>query len=101
MNSLLAIFLIITLGYFLGSVSVKGLSLGTSGILIIALVFGHFGVEIPAIVKNFGLALFVGTVGMIAGPVFFRNFKKACTPSSPSAFSSSCAAAGSRCCWQS
>ena len=30
MNSLLAIFLIITLGYFLGSVSVKGLSLGTS-----------------------------------------------------------------------
>ena len=76
MNSLLAIFLIITLGYFLGSVSVKGLSLGTSGILIIALVFGHFGVEIPAIVKNFGLALFVGTVGMIAGPVFFRNFKK-------------------------
>ena len=76
MNSLLAIFLILLLGYLLGSVSVKGMSLGTSGILLVALVFGHFGVVIPAVVKNFGLAIFVGSVGMIAGPVFFRNFKK-------------------------
>lgn len=76
MNHLLAIFLILLLGYLLGSVSVKGMSLGTSGILLVALVFGHFGIEIPAVVKNFGLAIFVGSVGMIAGPVFFRNFKK-------------------------
>lgn len=76
MNSLLAIFLILLLGYLLGSISVKGMSLGTSAILLVALVFGHFGVEIPAVVKNFGLAIFVGSVGMIAGPVFFRNFKK-------------------------
>ena len=76
MNSLLAIFLILLLGYLLGSVTVKGMSLGTSAILLVALVFGHFGVEIPAVVKNFGLAIFVGSVGMIAGPVFFRNFKK-------------------------
>ncbi len=76
MNSLLAIFLIAVFGYLLGSVKIKGLSLGTSGVLLIALVFGHFGVEIPAIVRNFGLAVFVGSVGMIAGPVFFRNFKK-------------------------
>ena len=76
MNSLLAIFLIIVLGYLLGSVSVKGLSLGTSGILLVALVFGHFGVVIPPVVKNTGLAFFVSSVGMIAGPVFFRNFRK-------------------------
>ena len=76
MNSLLAIFLILLLGYLLGAVSIKGMSLGTSGILLVALVFGHFGVAIPAVVKNFGLAIFVGSVGMIAGPVFFRNFKK-------------------------
>lgn len=76
MNSLLAIFLILLLGYLLGAVSIKGMSLGTSGILLVALVFGHFGVTIPAVVKNFGLAIFVGSVGMIAGPVFFRNFKK-------------------------
>lgn len=76
MNSLLAIFLIAVLGYLLGAISIKGLSLGTSGVLLVALVFGHFGVEIPAIVRNLGLAIFVGSVGMIAGPVFFRNFKK-------------------------
>lgn len=76
MNSLLSIFLIAVLGYLLGAIPIKGLSLGTSGVLLVALVFGHFGVEIPAIVRNFGLAVFVGSVGMIAGPVFFRNFKK-------------------------
>lgn len=76
MDSLLAIFVIIVIGYFLGAISIKGLSLGTSGVLLVALVFGHFGVEIPSVVRNFGLAIFVGTVGMIAGPVFFRNFKK-------------------------
>ncbi len=76
MDSFLAIFLILLLGYLLGSVKIKGLSLGTSGILLVALVFGHFGVEIPSVVRNFGLAIFVGSVGMIAGPVFFRNFKK-------------------------
>lgn len=76
MNTLLAVFLIVVLGYLLGAVSIKGLSLGTSGILLVALIFGHFGVEIPAIIKNYGLAIFVGSVGLIAGPVFFRNFKK-------------------------
>lgn len=76
MSSLLALFLIAAIGYLLGSVSVKGLSLGTSGVLLTALVFGHFGVEVPAVVKNYGLAVFVAAVGMIAGPVFFRNFKK-------------------------
>jgi putative transport protein len=76
MSSLLAIFVITALGYLLGSLKIKGLSLGTSGILLVALVFGHYGIEIPAVVKNFGLAIFVGSVGMIAGPVFFRNFRK-------------------------
>lgn len=75
MQTILYIFIIAALGYLLGSISVKGLSLGTSGVLLVALVFGHFGVEIPSIIRNFGLALFVGSVGMIAGPVFFRNFK--------------------------
>jgi putative transport protein len=70
------IFLIAALGYLLGSITVKGMSLGTSGVLLVALVFGHFGVEIPGVVRNYGLVLFVGSVGLIAGPVFFRNFKQ-------------------------
>ena len=75
MNSLLAVFLIAALGYYIGGIRIKGIELGTAGVLLVALVFGHFGVEIPSIIRNFGLALFVCSVGFIAGPKFFRDFK--------------------------
>ena len=75
MNTLLAICLIAALGYFVGGIKIKGIELGTAGVLLVALVFGHFGVEIPSIVRNLGLVLFVGSVGFIAGPKFFRDFK--------------------------
>lgn len=76
MNTLTVVFLVLALGYLLGRVTVKGLNLGTSAIIIVALVFGHFGYSVPKEIQNFGLALFVTAVGFIAGPVFFRNFKK-------------------------
>jgi putative transport protein len=75
MNDILIIFLIAFLGYILGSVKFKGLQLGTSGILLVALIFGHFGFEVATVVKNFGLICFVASVGFIAGPIFFNNFK--------------------------
>jgi len=75
-NELVIVFCIAALGYLLGSISIKGLNLGTSGILIVALVFGHFGLLVPAALKNMGLICFVTAVGFIAGPGFFRNFKK-------------------------
>lgn len=75
-NELVIVFCIAALGYLLGSVSIKGLNLGTSGILIIALVFGHFNLLVPGVLKNIGLICFVTAVGFIAGPGFFRNFKK-------------------------
>ena len=75
-NPLLIVFAIAVLGYALGSISIKGLSLGTSGILLVALVFGHFDLQVPGILKNIGLVSFVTAVGFIAGPGFFRNFKK-------------------------
>lgn len=68
--------LIGTLGYALGRIHLCGLSLGTSGILMIALLFGHFGLMVPAIVRNLGLIVFVTAVGLIAGPVFFQSFKQ-------------------------
>jgi putative transport protein len=76
MSSLLIVFIIAALGYLVGSVKIAGLQLGTSGVLLVALVFGHFGHIVPALVKDLGLACFVGAVGFIAGPVFFRGFKK-------------------------
>ena len=75
-SEIMVIFCIAALGYLLGSISIKGLSLGTSGILLVALIFGHFGLIVPGIVKNIGLISFVTSVGFIAGPGFFRNFKK-------------------------
>ena len=74
-NPLLLLFLIMALGYALGRIRVSGISLGAAGILIVALIFGHFGFEVPSIVQNIGLAAFVTAVGFIAGPGFFENFK--------------------------
>lgn len=75
-SDIMIIFAIAVLGYLLGSVTIKGLSLGTSGILLVALVFGHFELTVPKIVQDIGLVSFVTAVGFIAGPGFFRNFKK-------------------------
>ena len=72
----MTLFIIATLGYMLGRIKIFGLNFGTSGVILVALVFGHFGFEVPAIVKDLGLVLFVGSVGLIAGPIFFAGFKK-------------------------
>lgn len=74
-NSIVTISIICALGLGLGSFRIKGISLGTAGILIIALIFGHFQVQVPSIVQNLGLAIFVSAVGFIAGPNFFSIFK--------------------------
>lgn len=75
-SPIVIVFAIAALGYLVGSVQIKGLCLGTSGILLVALVFGHFGLMAPDVLKNIGLICFVTAVGFIAGPTFFRNFKK-------------------------
>jgi len=76
MNSFMILFSIMALGYLLGRVRFFGIGLGTSALLIIALFFGHFGLQLPSIIRNMGLICFVTAVGFIAGPTFFRNFKR-------------------------
>lgn len=76
LNDLMAIALVMAAGYLLGRVTIKGLSFGTAGVLIAALIFGHFGYVVPSLIKNLGLICFVTSVGIIAGPTFFENFKK-------------------------
>lgn len=75
-SEIMIVFSVAVLGYLLGSVHIKGLCLGTSGILIVALVFGHFGMTISKTVQDLGLISFVTAVGFIAGPGFFRSFNK-------------------------
>ena len=86
------VFAIAGLGYLLGRITIKGVSLGTAGVFIVALLFGAllynplaeqlkvsgttYVTNALKIVENLGLILFVTSVGFIAGPNFFGDFKK-------------------------
>ena len=69
-SSYFSLFLIVALGFMLGRIKIKGLSLDVSAVIFIALLFGHFGVIIPKELGNFGLVLFIFTIGIQAGPGF-------------------------------
>jgi len=62
-----------------GGIKIRGIELGTAGVLLVALVFGHFGIVAPSVIKDMGLVCFVTSVGFVAGPKFFRNFKQNAT----------------------
>lgn len=75
-SSYFALFLIITLGFLFGKISIKGISLDISAVIFVALVFGHYGVVIPKDFQKMGLVLFLFTIGIQAGPGFFESFKQ-------------------------
>ena len=94
-----SILAIAAVGYLLGKVTIKGVNLGTAGVFLVAILVGwlctlnfkeipllgnfHVASEADSVVKTFkstiqntGLILFVGAVGFIAGPNFFKDLKK-------------------------
>lgn len=71
-----ALFLIIAIGIIVGKFKIKGISLDLSAVIFVALVFGHFGIQVPPIFQKIGLLLFIYSVGIQAGPGFFDSFKK-------------------------
>ena len=93
---LFVIFSVLLLGYLLGRITIKGISLGDAGVFIIALFVGALCFNVDeagallfnasakpydfntglSIVEALGLVLFVTSVGYIAGPKFFGNFKR-------------------------
>lgn len=75
MKEALMLFAIIASGYLLGSINIKGIKLGCAGVLIMGLVFGHFGVTLDESMFTFGLVCTVCSIGFLAGPGFFANFK--------------------------
>ncbi|MGL4992937.1 MAG: aspartate:alanine exchanger family transporter [Bacteroidales bacterium] len=70
-----ALFVIIALGFMLGRVSIGGISLDVSAVIFSALLFGHFGVIVPKELGDFGMVLFIFTIGVQAGPGFFESFR--------------------------
>lgn len=79
-HSVLILSLVITLGIILGKIKVAGVSLGVTWILFVGIVFGHFNMNLNEhllhFLKEFGLILFVYSIGLQVGPGFFSAFKK-------------------------
>lgn len=73
MSPILILFIVVATGLAVGRFAVRGVSLGTSAILFVALVAGHFGMRIPEGFGTLGLSVFVFCVGISAGPTFFRS----------------------------
>jgi putative transport protein len=79
-HSIFILALVITLGLLLGRIKVKNISLGLTWVLIVGIVFGYFNlnlnVELLHFLREFGLVLFVYSLGLQVGPGFFASFKK-------------------------
>ncbi len=79
-SAILIMAVIIGSGLFLGKFKIKGVSLGTTWILFMGILLGHFGLRVnPAMlsfIKDFGLILFVFAIGLQVGPGFFHSFRK-------------------------
>ena len=70
----------VALGVLLSRIKICGVSLGVTWILFVGIVAGHFGLAVEHnilhFIKEFGLILFVYSVGLQVGPGFFSSFKK-------------------------
>ena len=79
-HSILLLSFVIAAGIQLGKIKVFGVSLGITLVLFVWIILGHFGFTINHNVihffKEFGLILFVYSVGMQVGPGFFSSFKQ-------------------------
>ena len=79
-QAILIISLICAVGLALGKVKIAGVSLGISFVFFAGIIAGHFGIQINSdmllMIQNFGLILFIYSLGVQVGPGFFSAFKK-------------------------
>lgn len=79
-QSVLVLSLVISVGIILSRIKIKGISLGITWILFSGIIFSNLGFlpskDILHFVKEFGLILFVYSIGLQVGPGFFSSFKK-------------------------
>jgi putative transport protein len=79
-HTILIYSMIIVVGVFLGKLKLFGISLGITFVLFAGLAAGHFGLSanhlVIEFVKDFGLILFVFSIGLQVGPGFFSSFRK-------------------------
>lgn len=79
-QSLIVLFMAISVGFFVGKIKFGNVSLGVSAVMFVGLFLGHLGftmnTELLQFVREFGLILFVYGIGIQVGPTFFSSFKK-------------------------
>ncbi len=75
---ILLLFIVSGLGYLLGHVKVKGISLGVAAVLFVGLAFGALSpdMRLPPVIVDLGLIIFVYTIGLSSGPGFFASFRR-------------------------
>jgi len=74
-SDVMLIFTVLAFGLLLGRVRFGDIELGqTAGVLIVALLFGHWGFNLTVHTESLGFMLFIFCVGMEAGPNFFSSF---------------------------
>src|SRR4051794_28289476 len=72
-----ALFIALFFGHLLGKVKVKQFSLGgVAGSLLVALVIGQIGIDLPEALKAVCFALFIYAVGFQSGPEFFGRLDR-------------------------
>ncbi len=71
---------VIAFGVILGKIKIFGVSLGVTFVLFVGLIVGHFGFSVNTntlkFIQDFGLILFIFSIGLQVGPGFFSSFKK-------------------------
>ncbi len=71
---------VIAMGIFIGKMKIFGVSLGVTFVLFVGILMGHFGYVVDdailKFVREFGLILFIFSIGLQVGPGFFSSFKK-------------------------
>ncbi len=71
---------VIAAGIYIGKMRIAGVSLGVTFVLFVGILMGHFGYvvdnDVLKFVREFGLILFIFSIGLQVGPGFFSSFKK-------------------------
>ena len=79
-HTILIYAMVISLGVLIGKVKFFGISLGVTFVLFVGILVGHLGFsvnhEILHFIREFGLILFIYSIGLQVGPGFFSSFKK-------------------------
>ncbi|HWR36728.1 MAG TPA: aspartate:alanine exchanger family transporter [Clostridia bacterium] len=77
-SPIMTLFVVIGLGYLLGTLSIFGFRFGVAGVLFVGIAIGALdkAIALPEIIPSLGLIIFVYTIGIQSGPAFFASFKK-------------------------